>query len=53
MTVVEGDIPTACVLDRRLIEAAYFRDSCRAPLRRRGTSVVDNSSASSATTPRG
>ena len=41
MTVVECDIPSASVLDRRLIEAAYFRDSYRAPLSRTRASVVD------------
>lgn len=41
MNVVECDIPSASVLDRRLIAAAYFRDSYRAPLRRTHASVVD------------
>jgi hypothetical protein len=41
MTVVECDIPSVSVLDRRLIEAAYFRDSYRAPLSRTRASVVD------------
>ena len=41
MSVTECDIPSASVLDRRLIEAAYFRDSYRAPLSRTRASVVD------------
>jgi hypothetical protein len=41
MTIVECDVPSASVLDRRLIEAAYFRDSYRAPLTRPHASVVD------------
>ena len=41
MTVVECDIPSLSVLDRRLIEAAYFRDSYRAPLSRTRANVVD------------
>jgi len=41
MSVVKCDIPSASVLDRRLIEAAYFRDSYRAPLSRARASVVD------------
>ena len=41
MTVAECDIPSASVLDRRLIEAAYFRDSYRAPLSYTRASVVD------------
>jgi len=41
MTIVECEIPSASVLDRRLIEAAYFRDSYRAPLSRTRASVVD------------
>jgi Protein of unknown function (DUF2867) len=41
MTVVECEIPSASVLDRRVIEAAYFRDSYRAPLSHASASVVD------------
>src|SRR5713101_7787630 len=41
MSVTECDIPSASVLDRRLIEAAYFRDSYRAPLSCTRASVVD------------
>jgi hypothetical protein len=41
MAIVKCDIPSASVLDRRLIEAAYFRDSYRAPLNRPKASVVD------------
>ena len=41
MTVLKCDIPTASVLDRALIDAAYFQDSYRAPLRRTDASVVD------------
>jgi Protein of unknown function (DUF2867) len=41
MTVIACEIPSTSVLDRRLIEAAYFRDSYRAPLSRTRASVVD------------
>ena len=41
MTIVECEIPSASVLDRRVIQAAYFRDSYRAPLCRTHASVVD------------
>jgi hypothetical protein len=41
MTIVECDIPSLSVLDRRLIEAAYYRDSYRAPLSRTPASVID------------
>jgi hypothetical protein len=41
MTVEECDIPSASVLEPRLIEAAYFRDSYRAPLRGTRASIVD------------
>ena len=34
MTVTECDIPSASVLDRDLVRAAYLRDSYRAPLSR-------------------
>jgi len=39
--VVECDIPASSVLDRRSVEAAYFRDSYRSPLSRVNASVVD------------
>jgi len=32
MTVMKCDIPSASILDRRLIESAYFKDSYSAPL---------------------
>lgn len=38
---VACEIPSASVLDPRVIEAAYFRDSYRAPLRRARAGVVD------------
>ncbi len=41
MTVVQCDIPSLSVLDRRLIETAHFRDSYRAPLSRTPAGVVD------------
>jgi hypothetical protein len=41
MTVVECDVPTASALDRRLVEAAYFRDSYRVPLSRPHATPVD------------
>ena len=41
MTIVECEIPSASVLDRRVIETAYFRDSYRAPLSHTRASVVD------------
>src|SRR5947209_16120761 len=41
MSVVACDVPTASVLDRELIESAFFRDSYRAPLSRPRASVVD------------
>ncbi len=41
MTVFECDIPSASVLDRRLIEAAYFRDSYSAPLSHAQASIAD------------
>jgi Protein of unknown function (DUF2867) len=41
MTVVKCDIPSSSVLDRRLVEAAYFRDAYCAPLRDTQTCVVD------------
>jgi hypothetical protein len=39
--IEESDVPSASVLDRRLIESAYFRDSYRAPLSRPHSSVID------------
>lgn len=41
MPVVECDIPASSVLDRPLVEAAYFRDAYRAPLLRPSASTVD------------
>lgn len=41
MTVVKCDIPSASVLDRRLIETAYFQDSYRAPLSRTHAGIID------------
>ena len=41
MTIVECEFPTASVLDRRVVAAAYFRDSYRAPLSRARAGVVD------------
>lgn len=41
INVVECDFPAVSVLDRRVVEAAYFRDSYRAPLRRASDGVVD------------
>ncbi|MBQ8103878.1 MAG: DUF2867 domain-containing protein [Afipia sp.] len=41
MTVVECDTPLLSMLDRSVIEAAYFRDSYRAPLSRPQASVTD------------
>ena len=41
MSVVECEVPTASMLDRRLVEHAYFRDSFRAPLRRAADGMVD------------
>jgi hypothetical protein len=41
VSVSECKIPSASVLDRRLIEAAYFWDSYRAPLSRSRANVVD------------
>jgi hypothetical protein len=41
MTIVECDIPSASVLDRRMVEAAYFRDSYSAPLRNPRASAVE------------
>ena len=41
MSFVKCDIPANSVLDRRLIEAAFFRDSYRVPLCRVQATVVD------------
>jgi hypothetical protein len=41
IAVVTCEMPAVSALDRRVIEAAYFRDSYRAPLRRPHASVVD------------
>jgi hypothetical protein len=37
----ESDIPSVSMLERRMIDAAYFRDIYRAPLRRSQAGVVD------------
>jgi hypothetical protein len=39
--VVECEVPSSSILDRRLVEAAYFRDSYRAPLARTGVPIVE------------
>jgi hypothetical protein len=41
MNVVECDVPSGSMLSRDVIEHAYFRDSCRAPLSRRDLGIVD------------
>jgi Protein of unknown function (DUF2867) len=41
MTVVKCETPSTSVLDRSLIEAAYFRDAYSAPVRHTQASVVD------------
>jgi hypothetical protein len=41
MTVVKCETPSASVMDRRLVEAAYFRDAYSAPVRHTHASVVD------------
>jgi hypothetical protein len=41
MAIVKCDIPAVSVLNRRVIEEAYFQDSYRAPLRRARASVID------------
>jgi hypothetical protein len=41
MSIEKCDIPSASALDRRFIEAAYFRDSYRAPLSRTRAGIVD------------
>jgi hypothetical protein len=41
MSVVACEIPSLSVLDRKLIECAFFHDSYRAPLSRASASVVE------------
>jgi len=41
MSIVACEVPTLSVLDRRLIESAFFRDAYRAPLSRPRTGVVE------------
>jgi hypothetical protein len=41
MTIMECEVPASSVLKRRFVEAAYFRDSYRAPLRKQGASMVE------------
>jgi hypothetical protein len=41
MQIEECDVPRLSVLDRRLVEAAFFRDSYRTPLIRTQASVVE------------
>jgi hypothetical protein len=41
MQIEECDVPCLSVLDRRLVEAAFFRDSYRAPLTHTQASVVE------------
>jgi hypothetical protein len=41
MRVVECEVPSGSMLDRELIDDAYFRDSYRAPLHRPELGVVD------------
>ncbi|MEO7391849.1 MAG: DUF2867 domain-containing protein [Ramlibacter sp.] len=40
-TVAECEFPSLSVLDRRLVDAAYFRDSYRGTLSRKNASVVE------------
>jgi Protein of unknown function (DUF2867) len=40
MAVVKCDVPTISVLDRRLVDAAYFKDAYRAPVRLSPMSVI-------------
>lgn len=40
MRVTECDLPLASVLDRRIVDSAYFRDSYRAPLLQARESMV-------------
>ena len=41
MRIEECEVPSLSVLDRRLIEAAFFRDSYRTPLTHAQASVVE------------
>ena len=41
MNTIESDVPLASMLDRRMVDAAYFRDAYRVPLRHARASVVD------------
>ena len=41
MPIEECDVPSLSVLDHRLVEAAFFRDSYRAPLTHAQSSVVE------------
>jgi hypothetical protein len=41
MNVVECDVPSGSMLSREVIEHAYFRDSCRAPLCRKEPGIID------------
>jgi hypothetical protein len=41
MTIVKCNVPSSSVLDRRLIEAAYFQDSYCAPLSRKDAGIID------------
>jgi len=41
MSVVECDMPTGSLLGREMVERAYFRHSCRAPLSRADTGITD------------
>jgi hypothetical protein len=41
MNVVECEVPSSSMLNRELMQHAYFRDSWRMPLRRRELGIVD------------
>jgi hypothetical protein len=41
MSVEECEVPFSSVLERRVVEAAYFRDSYRVPLSQQRASMVD------------
>jgi Protein of unknown function (DUF2867) len=41
MTLLKCDVPPASVLNRSVVESAYFRDAYSAPLRHTDTSVID------------
>jgi hypothetical protein len=41
MTVVDCDVPSSSVLDRHLVESAWFRDSYRTRLQRPHAGIVD------------